>query len=129
VKLKTAREKIQEYSRQYYLKNKDRIRAYGRRYYRENKDQVRARQKKNYFATRDRPGPRTCSTCKKTKPATEFVKGSRRCRPCQAAYMREFYRTHPESRAAQRQWQAANPERMRKATQKYHAKKQNPDGK
>ena len=123
MKPKSAREKIAEYSRRYYAKNKDRIKARGRKYYITNKDKIRARQKLNYLAARDRPGPRVCSMCKKKKLVAEFSKGSRRCRPCQAEYMRNFYATHPKSRAAQRQWQEANPDRMRAAERKYQAKK------
>lgn len=61
-----------------------------------------------------------CSKCQEDRPADEFIKNDRRCRPCRNAYRREWERLNPGKAAeGRRRWREANPETLTAARKKW----------
>ena len=57
---------------------------------------------------------KVCCTCSEMKPVESFNKKSAKCRECQKAYYREYYKANSEKlKASSAKWSEENSERVR----------------
>lgn len=61
-----------------------------------------------------------CRKCRIEKPETEFHKGTSSCKPCKAAYRKEYYGTHSTiERDRAEAWRIAHPEQRAETKRRY----------